>query len=61
MQIITLSRDPQRNWKAFELSKEDLKEHYEAISAAEGTLRDFRNSIKGKTKGDEEITLPKPE
>jgi hypothetical protein len=44
-QIIVLEKDG-KDFKARELAPEELEEHYEAVTAAESTLRDFKTLSK---------------
>lgn len=46
-QIAVLQRD-NNNWSARELSPEELKEHEEAVAAAESSLANFRNELQQK-------------
>ena len=44
MQIMVLEKS-NNDWRARELSEAELTEHRQAVSAAEGTLRNFRVSF----------------
>lgn len=56
-QIVVLENPT--DWKARELTKEELYEHYQAINDAEKNLRDFKKEVGGKDQ-ENDIKIPQP-
>jgi 20S proteasome alpha/beta subunit len=60
IQLIVLEKQG-KDYQARQLAEEDLQEHYEAITAAESALRDFRKGLSTEVAEAAELPLPLPQ